>query len=113
MWEEIARLDQVRGRRADAIGALMEGAGHLGRRNARRREALRLLRKALELEPWHLGATLQLAQHLARDGERAEALALLDDIADRVRGKGRRRVRRAILRVSPTPANLWRWLAGA
>ncbi len=112
LWEEMARLDQVRGRRADAIGALMEGAGHLGRTRATRQEGARLLRRALEMEPWHLEATLQLARILARDGEKEEALALLEDIAGRVRGTGRRRVRRAILRISPTPANLWRWLAG-
>ncbi len=112
LWEEIARLDQARGRRADAIGALMEGAGHLGRRGPTRPDASRLLRRALEIEPWHLQATLHLARVLARDREKEEALALLQDIAGRVRGKGRRRVRRAIFWISPTPGNLWRWLAG-
>ena len=112
LWEEIARLDQVRGRRADAIEALMEGAGHLGKTKPTRPEAARLLRKALEMEPWHLEATLRLARRLARDREKEEALALLEDIAGRVRGKGRRRVRRAIFRISPTPGNAWRWLAG-
>ena len=111
LWEEIARLDQMRGRRADAIESLMEGAGHLGRMKPTRAEAARLLRKALEMEPWHLEATLHLARLLARDREKEEALALLEDIAGRVRGKGRRRVRRAIFRISPTPGNAWRWLA--
>ncbi|HEU4384185.1 MAG TPA: tetratricopeptide repeat protein [Anaeromyxobacteraceae bacterium] len=111
LWEEIARLDQVRGRRADAIGALTEGAGHLGKARPTRPEAARLLRKALEIEPWHLEATLQLAGLLARDGEKQEALALLEDVANRVRGKGRRRVRHAMFRLSPTPGNAWRWMA--
>ncbi len=111
LWEEIARLDQVRGRRADAIDALMEGAGHLGKTKPTRPEAARLLRKALEMEPWHLEATLRLARRLAKDREKEEALALLEDIAGRVRGRGRRRVRRAIFRISPNPANAWRWLA--
>jgi tetratricopeptide (TPR) repeat protein len=111
LWEEIARLDQVRGRRADAIEALMEGAGHLGKTRPTRPEGARLLRKALEMEPWHLEATLLLARLLAKDREKEEALALLEDLAGRVRGKGRRRVRRAIFRISPTPANAWRWLA--
>jgi len=111
LWEEIARLDQARGRRADAIEALMEGAGHLGKMKPTRPEGARLLRQALEMEPWHLAATLQLARLLARDREKEEALALLEDIAGRVRGRGRRRVRRAIFRISPTPGNAWRWLA--
>ena len=111
LWEEIARLDQVRGRRADAIGALMEGADHLARKGSSRPDGVRLLRKALEMEPWHLEATLLLARLLARDRERQEAVALLEDIAGRVRGKGRRRVRRAIFRIRPTPGNAWRWMA--
>lgn len=111
LWEEIARLDQVRGRRADAIEALMEGAGHLGKTKPTRLEATRLLRKALEMEPWHLEATLRLARLLARDREKEEALALLEDIAGRVRGRARHRVRRAIFRISPSPANAWRWVA--
>jgi tetratricopeptide (TPR) repeat protein len=111
LWAEIARLDQVRGHRADAIAALMEGAGHLARTKRTRPEAARLLRRALEIEPWHLEATLRLGHFLARDGEKEQALAILDDIAGRVRGKGRRRVRRAIFRISPTPANAWRWMA--
>lgn len=111
LWEEIARLDHVRGRRADAIDALLEGAGHLGKGKPTRQEGMRLLRKALEIEPWHLESTLQLARLLARDGDKQEALALLDDVAGRVRGRGRRRVRRAMFRISPTPANAWRWLA--
>ena len=111
LWEEIARLEQVRGRRADAIAALMEGAGHLVKTKRTRPEAARLLRRALELEPWHLETTLHLARLLAGGREKEEALALLEDIAGRVRGKGRRRVRRAIFRISPTPANAWRWLA--
>lgn len=111
MWGEIARLEQIRGRRADAIATLMEGAGHLAKTRRTRPEATRLLRRALEVEPWHLGATLRLARLLARSREKEEALALLEDIVGRVRGKGRRRVRRAIFRISPTPANAWRWLA--
>lgn len=111
LWEEIAKLDQTRGRRADAIGALLEGAEHLRKAKATRQEGARLLRKALELEPWHLEATLHLARLLARDREKQEALALLEDIAGRVRGRGRRRVRRAIFRISPTPGNAWRWMA--
>ena len=111
LWEEISRLEQVRGRRADAIAALIEGAGHLGKTKRTRSEAARLLRRALEVEPWHLETTLRLARFLAGGREKEEALALLEDIAGRVHGKGRRRVRRAIFRISPTPANAWRWLA--
>lgn len=111
LWEEIARLNMVRARRADAVNALIEGGDAIGRTRFRA-GGLRLLRKALEIEPWHLEATLALARLLAKEKEKEEALALLEDLAERVRGKGRRRVRRAILRLSFTPVNLWRWIAG-
>lgn len=111
LWEEIARLHMIRARRADAVNALIDGGNAIGRTRFRA-GGLRLLRKALEIEPWHLQATLALARLLAKEQEKEEALALLEDLSDRVRGKGRRRVRRAILRLSFTPVNLWRWIAG-
>jgi tetratricopeptide (TPR) repeat protein len=111
LWEEIARLHMIRARRADAVNALIDGGNAIGRTRFRA-GGLRLLRKALEIEPWHLQATLALARLLAKEQEREEALALLEDLSERVRGKGRRRVRRAVLRLSFTPVNLWRWIAG-
>lgn len=111
LWEEIARLNMVRARRVDAVNALIEGGNAIGRTGFRA-GGLRLLRKALEIEPWHLEASLALARLLAKEREKEEALALLEDLAERVRGKGRRRVRRAIFRLSFTPANFWRWLVG-
>ncbi len=110
LWDEIARLNLVRGRRADAVKALVEGGSRLGRGS--RPQGMALLRKALEIEPYHVEATLGLARLLGRDGRRREAAAALEDLAGRVRGRARRRVRRALLGISPTPANFWRWLAG-
>jgi Tfp pilus assembly protein PilF len=110
IWDEIARLHLLRGRRADAVNALLDGGTRLGRQV--RPKGIALLRKALEIEPWHLEATLALARLLARNRERVEALELLEDLAQRVRGKGRRRVRRAIFGMSPTPGNAWRWMVG-
>jgi len=110
IWDEIARLHLLRGRRADAVNALLDGGIRLGRQV--RPKGIVLLRKALEIEPWHLEATLALARLLARSGEKVEALDMLEDLAQRVRGKGRRRVRRAIFGLSATPGNAWRWLRG-
>jgi tetratricopeptide (TPR) repeat protein len=111
VWEEIARLHLQRGRRADAVAALVGGGARL--ETARRRPAAhRLLRRALELEPWHPDAAVLLARVLARSGEKEEALALLDGLAARVRGPLLRRVLGQTVRLSPTPRNLWRWLRG-
>jgi len=110
IWDEIARLHLLRGRRADAVNALLDGGTRLGRQV--RPKGIALLRKALEIEPWHLEATLALGRLLRKSGEAVEALDLLEDLVARVRGKGRRRVRRAIFGMSPTPGNAWRWLRG-
>jgi tetratricopeptide (TPR) repeat protein len=111
LWEEIARLHVQRGRRADAVAALVTGGGRL-EKVRRRPAAIRILRGALELEPWQPEATLGLARVLAASGEKEEGLALLGGLAARVRGPLLRRVLAQTFRLSPTPRNLWRWLRG-
>jgi tetratricopeptide (TPR) repeat protein len=109
MWESMGELHARRGRRADAIDALLSGATQLDRRRDRP-FAIRLLRRALQLDHGHIEATLALAGQVSRDGNRAEALALLESLVPRVAGRALRRVRGALLRLSFTPRNLWRWL---
>lgn len=109
LWEEIARLHLQRGRRGDAVAALVD-AGHRLWRGRNREIAAKALRKALEIEPWHPQATLLLARTWAGDGRREEALGLLDGLSLRVRGKLLRRTRRLAFRISPTLSNLWRWI---
>jgi thioredoxin-like negative regulator of GroEL len=106
---ELARLNLVRGRRADAVAALVDGGRALAgaRRGA---AALPLLRQALELEPWHAAAILVLAPLLARAGEADEARRLLDGLDGRLAGRARRRARWVALRLWPSPRTLWRWL---
>jgi tetratricopeptide (TPR) repeat protein len=111
LWEEIGDLHVRRGRRADAVGALVQGGVRLAK--ARRRPAaIRILRRALDLEPWQPDAALALARVLGAAREKEEALALLDGLAARVRGPLLRRVLGQAFRLSPTPRNLWRWLRG-
>jgi tetratricopeptide (TPR) repeat protein len=112
LWEEIARLHLLRGRRGDAVAALVDAGSRL--RPTRHVDAAeKVLRLALEIEPWQPEATLLLARTLARAGRRGEALALLDGLASRVRGGLHRRTRRLAFRISPTPRNLWRWIRAA
>lgn len=106
---ELARLNVARGRRQDAVAALVDGGAAQAR--ARRLDAAAsLLRRALELEPWHLEASLALAPVLARSGEAGAARALVADLDARTRGPARRRVRWLAFRLSPGPRTLWRWL---
>lgn len=109
---ELARLHALRGRRADAVGALVEGGRALAG-SRQRPAAASLLRGALELEPMHVEARLTLAPILAAQGEREEARSLVRGLDGYTRGRELRRVRWMMLRLSPTPRALWRWLAAA
>ena len=109
LWDEITRLHLQRGRRADALAVLVGG----GRRLLHARELAvggRVLRRALEIEPWHPRATTLLARILARSGRKGEALDLLDGLDPRTRGALRRRVRWLAFRISLSPRRLWRAL---
>jgi Tfp pilus assembly protein PilF len=104
---EVARLNLQRGRKADAVAALVEGGRALSR--ARRRDAATsLLRRALEISPDHLEALLAVAPLLASEGRRAEARALLASAEERAAGPDLRRVRWALFRLSPSVGTLAR-----
>lgn len=106
---EIARLNVLRGRRADATSTLVDGGRALARAG-QAKAASSLLGRALELEPWHPGAVEAIAPLLARAGNRAEARRLLDGLAARVAGAERRRARWIAFRLWPGPRTFWRWL---
>jgi tetratricopeptide (TPR) repeat protein len=109
LWEEITRLHLQRGRRADALAALLGG----GKRLLHSRQLTaggQVLRRALEIEPWHPQATTLLARVLARSGRKGEALELVDGLDARTRGAHRRRLRWLAFRISPSPRRLWRAL---
>jgi tetratricopeptide (TPR) repeat protein len=112
IWESLADLYMKRGRKPDALKALLEGRRHLPELEYHR-QATQLLRKACEIEPWHYVATYELARLLARAGGREEARHLLLGLATRNHGRELRRARAALFRLTPTPGAAWRWLRAA
>jgi tetratricopeptide (TPR) repeat protein len=112
LWETISGLNLARSRRADALAALLEGRRHF-RRRRERPLAIRLLRQATRIEPWHFDASFDLARVLAKSGAAAEADRLFAGLCERNRDTELRRVRGAIFRRSPTPSAAWRWLRAA
>jgi tetratricopeptide (TPR) repeat protein len=106
---ELARLNVARGRRLDAVRTLVDGARALAK--ARRPDAAApLLRRALEIEPWHLEAALALVPLLARAGRHEDARRLVAGLEGRHGGSSRRRIRWVALRTWPGLRTLWRWL---
>jgi Tfp pilus assembly protein PilF len=112
LWTEAAKLHLQRGRRGDAVAVLVTAGRRLSG-SRQRAVGAKLLRRALDLEPWQPDATHALARILARDRRGEEAQALLDGLAARVRGKLLRRTRRLAFRLSPSPGTLWRWVRSA
>jgi tetratricopeptide (TPR) repeat protein len=109
LWSDIARLHLARGRRADAVAALVRGGWRL-LRSRRPDVGERIVRLSLQIEPWEPEAVLVLARLLARQGRRSDAVALLDALAPRVRGKNLATSRGLAMRLAPSPRRLWRWL---
>ena len=108
-WLQYARLERSRGRHAEARKALLAGRRHF-RARSRRPEAIALLKTAREIDPWNAEVVLDLARLLARSRQQPEATSLLEQLAERVSGSERRRVRRALWRMHPSLRNTWAWL---
>ena len=111
LWTELVSLHLQRGRRGDAVAVLLDGGERLLSGRFRPIGA-KLLRRALELEPWNVKGTLLLARTLSKERRGGEAVALLEGLARRVGGKAQRQALGLAFRTSPSPARLWRWLAG-
>ena len=109
LWAELADLQVKRKMPADAVRTLLEG-----RRRFRSRknlpQAIRLLLRVHEVEPYHLEGTLDLAGLLSRSGRTPQALGLLDGLARRSCGRSLRRVRGRQFRLAPGFGTAWRWL---
>jgi tetratricopeptide (TPR) repeat protein len=106
---ELSRLNVLRGRRKDAVQALVDG-GRAQAKARRRAAAVALLGNALELEPWHLDASLALVPVLAGGGNDSGARRIVDGLLERYRGPVHKRIRWTAFRVWPGLGTFWRWL---
>lgn len=109
-WQGLARLLVRQSEHEDAIEALLEGSRQF-RTQWNRPLAIHLLRRARAIDPWHFETVLELARHLGRADQYAEARMLLDGLAERSHDRHLRRVRVAQIAVTPGPRTLLRWMA--
>ncbi len=106
---EVARLNVLRGRKQDAIAALIDGAKAQSKAK-RPDKAVALLKRALDVEPWHLEACLVLVPVLVRTGHSRPAREFLDGLEARYHGRALRRVRWMGFKISPGPGTFWRFI---
>jgi len=109
VWPAIAALQRRRGNDREAVESLIEGSRHL-RSRFERPQAIHLLRRAREIDPWNFVAVLELARLLAGSEQRDEARILLHGLAASADGEQLERVRAAQLRLDPGFGTAWRWL---
>jgi tetratricopeptide (TPR) repeat protein len=109
LWQALAELELKRGRRVDAVEALLAGARAL-RSRREGAQAIRLLERAHQLDPSAFEVGLALAGRLAQAGRRERALRLLEELAACKQGRALRRIRGRQLRIAPGPRAAWHWL---
>jgi tetratricopeptide (TPR) repeat protein len=108
IWAQLGQLNHGRGRKAEAIKALLLGASRLSGR--KRPEALKLLEQAHAYEPLHVDATLALCRLLKKAGRAPESKTLLEELAEGIRGPALARIRGAQFRLFPGFGTFFRWL---
>ena len=108
-WRLCAELQLKLHKPDGAFETLIEGRMHFGRPQTRA-EAIALLRRAREIEPWDDDLLIDLASLYAANDQADLALELLSTLACRVEGSLLRRVRSLQLRLTYSPRYALLWL---
>jgi len=108
-WRLCAELQIKMGRPDGAFETLIEGRMHFGTPHTRG-QAIALLARAREIEPWDDPLLIDLAQLYARNDQPDMALELLSMLSCRVSGRMLRRVRLLQFRTTLSPRYLVLWV---
>lgn len=108
-WRLCAELQLKLDHADGAFETLVEGRMHF-RRPEQQGEAIALLTRAREIEPWDDDVLLDLAGLYAANDQADLALEMLSTLACRVEGVRRRRVRALQMRLTWSPRHAWLWL---
>jgi tetratricopeptide (TPR) repeat protein len=108
-WLSIASFNVERERKKEADKVLADART----RFVRKRDlaaASRLLDARLKLDGKNVAVAIDRARVAKRMGQRGFGVLLLEDVLSLVDQRERRRLRRALFSLQPTPASLWRFL---
>jgi len=108
VWQSIAQLQAKRGKKREAVEALIEGASQFGSRR-QRPQAIHLLRRADEIERWDFEAVFELARLLGKSDQIEEARRLLEGLEERYSDR-LRRLYAAQFQLEGDLRYAWRWL---
>ena len=108
-WRLRSELELKLGREDAAFETLLEGRRAFRQPHARA-QAIALLERARQIEPWDLEVGLDLAQLYARTDQRHAALELLELLGLRAEAHDLRRVARLRFRITGSPRDLWAWI---
>jgi tetratricopeptide (TPR) repeat protein len=107
-WRLCSELELKLGREDAAFATLLEGRRAF-RSAPFRPQAIALLERARQLEPWDLEIGLDLARLYSQTDQRHAALELLELLSLRAEGEDVRRVAALRFRITRSPRELWRW----
>lgn len=108
-WRLCADLLVKLKRHDEAFEALLDGRTHFTH-SRHRAQAIALLTRAREIEPWDGFVLLDLARLYAAQGQGELALELLANLAPRVEGRDLRKVRWLQLQLTLSARHLFLWL---
>lgn len=108
-WRLCAELQLKMNRNDGAFETLIDGRMHFGGPHTRA-QAIALLTRAREIEPWDDSLLLDLATLYADNDQPDLALELLSTLSCRVSGRPLRRVRALQLRLTRSPRYAFLWL---
>ena len=108
-WRLRSELELKLGREDGAFETLLEGRRAF-RSPHDRAQAIALLERARQIEPWDLEVGLDLARLYARTEQRHAALELLELLSLRAEAKDLRRIGALRFRITWAPRDFWAWL---
>ena len=109
-WRLRSELELKLGREDAAFETLLEGRRAF-RQPQGRAQAIALLERARQIEPWDAEVGLDLARLYARTAQQHAALELLELLALRAEAADSRRIAAQRFRITRAARDLWAWVA--